>query len=154
MRVRMAKRKTMLRIQLIVAVVVATTNICVALWAMTSYPPDSRGVGTLSFGSCSKAGITNSLWHVILNILSSLFLGAGNYCMQIFVAPSRKEMDRAHQRGVSLDIGVPSIKNLRYIDRKRVLLWLATGILATFLHLLYVTRFSYSHQSRYWPDMV
>ena len=78
----------------------------------------------------------NSSVHVALNIISSLFLGAGNYCMQILVAPSRAEMDKAHSKGVSLSIGVPNVGNSRYIERKRVLGWVLIGMFAAILHLL------------------
>lgn len=56
--------------------------------------------------------------------------------MQILVAPSRREIDAAHSAGTSLAIGVPSIKNLRYINLKRKVLWFLLGTSATFLHLV------------------
>ncbi|KAJ7810106.1 hypothetical protein B0H14DRAFT_3758020 [Mycena olivaceomarginata] len=59
--------------------------------------------------------------HVVLNVLSGILLGAGNYCMQLLVSPTRHEVDIAHARGAALDIGVPSVTNLPHIDRKRVL---------------------------------
>ena len=126
----------MLNIQLAIASFVVVSNVAVTLWAGISHPPYSNGVGILLFGSCSLTSTLNSVLHVALNVISSLFLGAGNYCMQVLVAPSRLEIHRAHSRGVSLEIGVASVKNLLYIQRKRVVIWLLTGILATILHLL------------------
>ena len=126
----------MLRIQVLLALTILVVNIALTVWAITSSPPDYRGMGTLSFGNCSTINTINSAVHLALNIASSLFLGAGNYCMQTLVAPSRQEMDRAHSKGVSLDIGVPNVKNLRYINRGRVITWALIGMLATLLHLL------------------
>lgn len=136
LRVRLAKRTTMLRTQLNLALMIVTTSIGLTVWALVSYPPDFRGVGTLYFGSCSTTKTMNGAVHFALNIISSLFLGAGNYCMQILAAPSREEIDRAHSKGVSLDIGVPSLKNLRHIQRRRVIVWALIGICAAVLHLL------------------
>lgn len=133
----MAKRATMLKTQLGLAVVIVSVNIGTTVWAYTSYPPDPHGVGTFtSFGNCSTLSMINSSVHVALNIISSLFLGAGNYCMQILIAPSRAEMDKAHSKGVSLSIGVSNVGNSRYIERKRVFSWLLIGMFATILHLL------------------
>lgn len=53
--------------------------------------------------------------HLLLNVLSSLFLGAGNYCMQILVAPTGAEVQLAHKSGIYFDIGIHSIYNLRLI---------------------------------------
>ncbi|KAE9374919.1 hypothetical protein N431DRAFT_482041 [Stipitochalara longipes BDJ] len=137
LRVKMAKRKTMLRIQILLALTILVANIVVTVWAIATSPPNYQGVGTLSFGNCSKINSINGAVHLALNIVSSLFLGAGNYCMQILVAPSRQEMDRAHSKGISLDIGVPNVKNLWYINRGRVIVWALIGMLATLLHLFW-----------------
>ena len=127
----------MLKTQLGLTLVIVSVNIGITIWAYTCYPPDLHGVGTFaSFGNCSTLSMINSSVHVALNIISSLFLGAGNYCMQILVAPSRAEMDKAHSKGVSLSIGVPNVGNSRYIERKRVLGWVLIGMFAAILHLL------------------
>jgi len=132
----MGKRATMLKIQVLLAFTILVVNIALTVWAITSYPPDRRGVGTLSSGNCSTINTINGAVHLALNIVSSLFLGAGNYCMQTLVAPTREEIDRAHSKGVSLDIGVPNVKNLRYISWRRVVTWAFIGVSAATLHLL------------------
>ncbi|UKZ52632.1 hypothetical protein TrVGV298_006413, partial [Trichoderma virens] len=70
-------------------------------------------------------------------MISTFFLGAGNFCMQILVAPSRKEIDKAHSKGISLEIGVPSIKNLPHIRRRRRVLWGLLGLMSSLLHLFW-----------------
>jgi hypothetical protein len=125
----------MLRIQVLPALTILVANITLTVWAITSYPPDYQGVGTLLSGNCSTIKSINGAVHFALNVISSLFLGAGNYCMQTLVAPSRQEIDRAHSKGISLDIGVPNVKNLWYINRGRAITWALIGMLATLLHL-------------------
>ncbi|KAI1842909.1 hypothetical protein JX266_010927 [Neoarthrinium moseri] len=137
LRVKMAKRSTMLNLQLSIALLVVVINIVLIIALIHNYPLDFRGVGTFSYGNCSTLSTINSAIHVALNIVSSLFLGAGNYCMQILVAPSRAEIDKAHAEGRYLEIGVPSIKNLRYIQRRRVLIWILIGFFSTLLHFFW-----------------
>ncbi|KAH8812621.1 hypothetical protein F5884DRAFT_820450 [Xylogone sp. PMI_703] len=127
----------MLKAQLGLAITINIINICFAAWDMVTHPPDKRGVGTISIGSCSKMGWINSTLHITLNILSSLFLGAGNYCMQILAAPSREEVYNCHSKRVVMDIGVPSAHNLWYIERRRAIIWIALMIVATVLHLFW-----------------
>ena len=78
------------------------------------------------------------LWlHVGLNIFGTALIGASNYNMQCLSFPTRDEIDLAHSRGTWLDIGVPSIRNLRYIPWKRIMLWLLLGVSTLPLHLLW-----------------
>lgn len=136
LRVQLSKRKSMLKIHLCLAVITNIATFGVTIWLMVRYPPNVQGVGTILFGSCSTINTASTAAHALLNILSTLFLAAGNYCMQILVAPSRKEIEEAHRRGKSLIIGVPNIGNLRHISRSRSTAWVLIGIFSTQLHLL------------------
>lgn len=78
----------------------------------------------------------NSYLHFAINLLSTILLSSSNYCMQCLSAPTRKEVNTAHAKGVWLDIGIPSMRNLRYIDRRRVILWGLLGLSSLPLHLL------------------
>ncbi|KAJ5175211.1 uncharacterized protein N7482_001088 [Penicillium canariense] len=131
-----SKRSKMLRNQFITTAVICLANIAVLILFWVFFPPDSNGIGTLRMGQCSEITGINSAAHVILNVLSSLYLGAGSYCMQILVAPSRQEIDTAHTRGVSLDIGIQSLRNLRWINRRRIFQWVGIGLLSICMHLL------------------
>ncbi|KAH6690706.1 hypothetical protein F5X68DRAFT_253656 [Plectosphaerella plurivora] len=133
----MSKRIEMIRNQAIMAVCVVTLNVAITAWAIVYYPPEGQGVGTFYTGACPTASAINSAAHVVLNALSTIFLGAGNYCMQILVAPSREEMDKAHKLGKTLEIGVPSLKNLFRISRRRVFGWVTLGIFAMTLHVFW-----------------
>ena len=95
------------------------------------------GVSTVLFqGDCERVRQMNTALHFLINVLSTVLLSSSNYCMQCLSAPTRKEVDEAHAKGRSLDIGIPSVKNLQWIDRKRAILWFLLGISSLPLHLL------------------
>lgn len=82
------------------------------------------------------------LWsHLLINAISTLLLGGSNYCMQCLVAPTRADVDRAHQRWRFLDIGVPSFRNLRAIPRYKSILWWILALSSIPLHLMYNSAF-------------
>jgi hypothetical protein len=124
---------------LILQAVTASTFAAVALalmgWFTTRYATVGD-VGTFMTGNCSTVSRWNSFWHTVLNLASTLFLGAGNYCMQVLVAPSRAEVDKAHRKGRSLDIGIHSFGNIWRISSKRRAIWLVLGAVSTLMHLL------------------
>lgn len=57
--------------------------------------------------------------------------------MQCLSSPTRNEIDNAHAQGVWLDVGVPSLRNLRRLSTTRVVLWYLLAISSIPLHLLY-----------------
>ena len=128
----------MLFIQLVTAVLVVSTNVALTTWALLKHNSTS-GIGTFFLGSCSTVKRLDSAIHLVLNVVSSLFLGAGNYCMQILAAPAVKEVHASHSRGKALEIGIPSLKNLFSIDLRRGLLSILPALVSTVLHLLSVT---------------
>lgn len=136
LRVKIAKKATMLKIQIGIALFVMALNIGTTIWAVIIYPPNHQGIGSIAFGSCHNLSLINTLLHGLINVLSSLLLGAGSYCMQLLVGPSRREINQAHANGRSLEIGVASIKNLRHIAGKRLIIWAFLGIASTLLHFL------------------
>ncbi len=134
-RVWKSKLSTMLAYQQTMAYAIAATSLGVLVWLTIRFPP-ADGKGTVFTGNCSTVDAANTALHLGLNILSTLFLGAGNFCLQLLMAPSLSETRDAHRRGHSLDIGVPSVRNLWYIDYKRKIIWVALGFVSSILHLL------------------
>lgn len=132
----MSKKGVMLKRQMTAAAVVFLLNLGLLIAAMIKYPPDLQGKGTFLFSDCAFIDMLNGVSHVALNVLSSLFLGAGNYCMQVLVAPTRTEIDVAHGQGVALDVGIPSVKNLWYVQKSKVAGWLVIGAVSTLLHFV------------------
>ncbi len=117
------------------AAAVLTINFTLTVWASRSFPTQD-GIGTIIEGKCSRVK-TWGLWlHLAINALSTLLLGASNYCMQYLTAPTRQEIDRAHAKRKWLDIAVPSIRNLKWISWKRIIIWTLLGLRSVPLHLM------------------
>lgn len=115
---------------------VLLVNIILTIWAVSTFAIID-GVGTLQQGKCSRTR-TLSLWfHLVINVLGTLLLGASNYCLQCLGSPTRKEIDRAHKQRIALDVGTSSLSNLRRISRPRAISWCLLAISSIPLHLLY-----------------
>lgn len=119
------------------ALAVFIINFSITCWVVSNHPLVGR-VGTLYSGSCAKARSTNTWLQLIINILSSTLLGASNYCMQCLSSPTREEIDKAHARGQWLDVGIPSLRNIKGIKWRRKLLWFFLVLSALPLHFVFV----------------
>lgn len=86
-------------------------------------------------GNCTVVDQVNAALHLLINALSTLLLGASNFCMQILVAPSRKDLDRAHEKGKSMAIGVQAIGNLWHLGKTIKLVWVVLALASGGLHL-------------------
>jgi hypothetical protein len=120
------------------ASVVFLINLVVTIWGSTH---NKSNDSVLYEGDCDRVDRLNTGLHLLINLLSTLLLSSSNYCMQCLSAPTRKEVNQAHAKRMWLDIGVPSIHNLRRISKTRALLWFLLGISSLPLHLLYVEIF-------------
>lgn len=116
------------------ASIVFFINFVVTIWASTAHK--GSGDNVLFEGDCDRVDNLNMWVHLLINLFSTVLLSSSNYCMQCLSAPTRRDVDRAHARRVWLDIGVPSIHNLKHISKKRVLLWALLGLSSLPLHLL------------------
>lgn len=104
--------------------------------ALSSSEWQDAGSKILFTGSCARIETYSTVSHLVINILSSCLLGASNYTQQCLAAPSRQEVDDAHQRRQWLEIGVPSLRNLWRISRRRVILISCVALASLPLHLL------------------
>ena len=120
----------------ITSALVFLTNITLTVWASSKYGLQD-GVGTIHEGSCKKTRSLSIWLHIVINLLSTTLLGASNYTMQCLTSPTRDEIDKAHARYNWLDIGVPSLRNLRRISWTRIGLWWLLALSSIPLHLLY-----------------
>ena len=119
-----------------VAAIVLVINLIFTIWAVAKSGVQD-GLGTLQDGSCKRTMSLTNWIHIAINVLSTLLLGASNYSMQCLSAPTRSEVDKAHSQGIWLDIGVPSVRNLRRLSTPRIVLWWLLAISSLPLHLLY-----------------
>lgn len=119
-----------------IAAFVLLLNVVFAVVAATVWNP-ADGIATAYIGDCTAAARWTTATHLLINLLSSLLLGASNYCMQRLVAPTRKEIDQAHAQKKWLDIGMPSVRNLASISKSRLALWILLASSSIPLHFLY-----------------
>jgi hypothetical protein len=122
-------------IAIVISFLILLLNITLAITAATKWGLGG-GIATAFTGNCKRASWITTALHLLINVLSSLLLGASNYCMQRLAAPSRKEIDKAHAKRKWLDVGVPNIRNLTHISNGRVSLWVLLGLSSLPLHLL------------------
>ena len=118
------------------AALVLIINLILTIWAVAKSGVQD-GLGTLYEGSCKRTASLTFWIHLAINVLSTLLLGASNYSMQCLSSPTRSEVDKAHNQGIWLDIGVPSVRNLRRLSIRRIVLWWLLAISSIPLHLLY-----------------
>lgn len=111
-------------------------NLILTIWASKSFGVDA-GFGTIQHGNCHQTKRL-SLWlHLAINVLGTALLSASNYTMQCLASPTRQDIDKAHAQNTWLDIGVPSVRNLSRITRKRTIFWWLLAISSLPLHLMY-----------------
>ena len=73
-------------------------------------------------GGCARAGQVNLGLHVAINVVAVSLVAIANYVFQVLSSPTRNEVSTQHDLKRWLDIGIPSIRNLRAISSTRVLL--------------------------------
>lgn len=108
-------------------------NIILTIWGALRAKANN---GHIFEGSCDQAKRYNMGLHVMINVLSTLMLGASNYSMQCLSAPTRKDIDEAHCKGAWIDIGVQSLKNLGRTQRWKWVMWVLLGLSSLPIHLL------------------
>ena len=116
--------------------VVLVINLSATIWGVKKFGIID-GLGTMQIGDCNTTSRIGFWLHLIINGLSTLLLGASNYSMQCLSSPTRSEIDRAHRKCIWLDVGTPSVRNLRRISWSRIGLWWALAISSIPLHLFW-----------------
>ncbi|RMJ07789.1 hypothetical protein CDV36_012599 [Fusarium kuroshium] len=117
--------------------VVFIVNLSALIWAMSGRDTNDASHLVLLEGLCADTRNLNTGLHLAINALSSVMLAASNYGMQCLSAPTRADVDKAHSEGKWMDIGVPSVHNLRRLPTKRVVLWSLLIFSSLPLHLVY-----------------
>ncbi|KAH0842981.1 hypothetical protein FOPE_07835 [Fonsecaea pedrosoi] len=129
--------RTSSRIALGCAVLVLVTNVCLTIGVVTGGMDMMGGIYMVYAGSCTKTEMKDTWIHLALNIVATVLLASSNYCMQLVSSPTRSELDKAHAKQRWLDVGIPSIRNLGSLRKKKVILWWLLGISSIPLHLVY-----------------
>ena len=111
-------------------------NLTLTIWAWKSFGVHD-GFGTIQHGQCARTRKLSLWFHFAINVFGTALLSASNYIMQCLSFSTRQDIDKAHARNQWLDIGVPSIRNLRRITRNRIVLWWLLAFSSLPLHLMY-----------------
>jgi hypothetical protein len=90
----------------------------------------------LFIGNCAQASKINTYVHLVVNALSSLILLASNMFMQLLLAPTRRQIDIAHDTKRSVDIGIFSLGNFFVVSKRNRILWVCLAFTSLPLHLL------------------
>lgn len=126
----------------IIAVVLCVNIVLTVIAAALAYSKNGetdRSFAALYKGKCKLARNWTTGLHLAINVLSTVMLGASNYCMQCLVSPSREEADEAHSRRRWVSIGIPNILDLvwRQRGKRQVLGWIL--LVTSFpIHLMFV----------------
>ena len=121
----------------LIASSVLLINVSIFTWAALNRRIE-EGSAVLYTGGCEESKRRNALLQLAINVLNSALLGSSNYCMQVAGAPTREEVDKAHARKHTMEIGVPSVTNLYWIKPWRAILWVVLGLSALPIHFMYV----------------
>ncbi|KAK2046773.1 hypothetical protein LZ31DRAFT_461910, partial [Colletotrichum somersetense] len=111
------------------------TNLVMTIFAYSRYG-SKNGVGLIYHGDCSTVKQLDRWLHLLINILSTGMLSASNFCMQLQAAPTRGKVDAAHEEGKWLDIGIHSLRNLRYLDKRQRISWALLALTSIPIHLM------------------
>ncbi|KAK9419885.1 hypothetical protein SUNI508_06891 [Seiridium unicorne] len=135
-RIWLSRRSRALMLQISIASAVFVVNLALTAFAVSKYQ-SQNGVGVIYDGDCNTVKQLDQWLHLLINLLSTGLLSASNYCMQLQAAPTRDDIDRAHEANTWLDIGIPSWRNLGYISGWRRFTWILLAFSSVPLHLLY-----------------
>jgi hypothetical protein len=120
------------------ATTVLILNICMLAYAIF-HSGSLTVAATIYEGECNTSKRISLALSLLVNILSTLLLGSSNNAAQYLSSPTRAEVDAAHAELTWMDIGIPSIRNLRRISTTRVWLWFLLFCSSFPLHLVLVT---------------
>ncbi|KAF4470042.1 hypothetical protein FALBO_3056 [Fusarium albosuccineum] len=126
-------------------------NIILAIWVPT-LESFHHGIGVLWTGSCRTVSLYNKLIHFGISAITTLLLSGSNYCMQCLTAPTRQNLQKAHAKGIWLDIGVQSIRNLNNIMGYKAILWFLIALSSVPIHLLQAS-YCYMYNSAFFMSL-
>lgn len=134
-RIWFSRRSRALMVQIGIIGFILMTNLSVTIFAVKSYG-SRNGVGLIYEGDCSTVKRLDQWLHLLINLLGTGMLSASNYCMQLQAAPTRENVNAAHAKHKWLDIGIPSLRNLKYLSMWRRCSWALLALTSIPIHLM------------------
>jgi len=105
--------------------------------ALTQFHKGPYGLGVLHTSlDCSSVRRRHLHGSLLLNFIATSVFVSSNYAMQCLASPTRAEIDSAHSRLQSMDIGRQSLRNLWRVKWSRKLVWLVLAASGVPLHML------------------
>lgn len=132
---RWSKRSQTLSAQFVLVFLVLVANVSLTIYGNLRFPT-SGAVGLIYEGLCSEVNSLDAWLHVLISLLSLLMLSASAYCMQLQVTPTRADVDRAHQNGDWVDVGLHTVRNLRFVGRWKRASWVALALTSIPINVL------------------
>ncbi|CAD6447443.1 86264bf5-c589-40d8-a074-f67d65727c7b [Sclerotinia trifoliorum] len=96
---------------------VLVVYIVFVIWA-SQRSGNGTNIGSIYDGSCSMVNATNFGLHILINVMGMVVSMASACALYFLSSPTRNEIDEAHAKGNSLDIGVLSLGNLKSLKKK------------------------------------
>ncbi|KAF1974112.1 hypothetical protein BU23DRAFT_462333 [Bimuria novae-zelandiae CBS 107.79] len=119
------------------SIFVLCCNIAVVVIGSIAHSGYQNGIANVMYGEASSISRWSTFFHLLINAASTVLLASSNYTMQVLCSPTRDDIDTAHARGMWVDIGLLSFRNLKAIPRKRAALALVLAFSSVPLHLFY-----------------
>ena len=88
-------------------------------------------------GNCPQSDRNVLLLRTGINVLATAILTSSNFFLQLLTAPIREDIDKAHDRSKWLEVGVNSLRNLRFITWPKLAIWLLIALLSIPFHLIF-----------------
>ncbi|KAJ8131683.1 hypothetical protein O1611_g1943 [Lasiodiplodia mahajangana] len=136
LRIRLSKRNQALLLQVALIGTIFATNLSILVYASSKYPARD-GVGLLYAGDCDTVKSANRWLHLLINVLSTGMISASSFCIQLQASPTRADVDKMHGLNKWLDIGAPSLRNLRYIGQWRLACCIVLAFSSLPIHLIF-----------------
>ncbi|OIW32319.1 hypothetical protein CONLIGDRAFT_642048 [Coniochaeta ligniaria NRRL 30616] len=132
-------RNTAVCLTVIISTLTATLIICLIISLSRLGGGLGYGLRTslLFKGDCQLSSRYNTWLHLAINTISSGVLASSNFFMQVMVAPTREDIDKAHARSRWVEIGVQSWRNLVYVPKRNAFYWALFAISSVPLHLIF-----------------
>ncbi|KAK9418971.1 putative DUF6536 domain-containing protein [Seiridium unicorne] len=115
--------------------IIFATTLAITIWAVMK--KDKNGDIILYRGKCQTTNRAMLGGHLVINLFSTVLLGACNYCMHILSSPTRKDIDRLHGKKRTAEIGINSISNVFKLGLPRAIPWLILLACSAPLHLVF-----------------
>ncbi|KAK4031394.1 hypothetical protein C8A01DRAFT_21375, partial [Parachaetomium inaequale] len=123
-------------LNVVVAFVVLITGFVCLVVAISGVSLEA-GRSAIYEGGCAAATAVDWGLHAVVNVFVVLLVAGANYAFQVLSSPTRGEVDEAHREREWLDIGVPSFRNLRRIQRGRASLAVVVLAMAVLTQVMY-----------------